>query len=112
MDKELAELHDLARDMLIDVQTRMMAGDIPEGFTKSDLKRVRKALSNIDFNPEDYADIMEDIASGKGGPKDLMKRANIKFLKARASRQNPVSDYYDHFCNARVLGDTGVQRNA
>ena len=66
MDKELAELHDLARGMLIDIQTRMQAGDIPEGFTKSDLKRVKKALSNLDFNPEDYGDVMEDIATGKG----------------------------------------------
>lgn len=36
MDKELAQLHDLARDMLLEVQAQYEAGVIPEGFGKSD----------------------------------------------------------------------------
>jgi hypothetical protein len=109
MDKELAELHDLARNMLIDVQTRMMSGDIPEGFTKSDLKRVRKALSNIDFNPEDYADIMEDIATGKGGPKDLMKRVRNMENNVMKAFELLDDDTIHHLVQQRTGGDFGIQ---
>ena len=109
MDKELAELHDLARNMLIDIQTRMQAGDIPEGFSKSDLKRVKKALSNLDFNPESYGDIMEDIASGKGGPKDLMKKVRNMESRVMKAYQLLDDDTIHHLVQQRTGGDFGTQ---
>ena len=109
MDKELAELHDLARNMLIDAQTRLQAGDIPEGFSKSDLKRVKKALSNLDFNPEDYGDVMEDIATGKGGPKDLMRKIRNMEDRVMKAYQLLDDDTIHHLVQQRTGGDFGTK---
>ena len=54
MDKELAQLHDITRNMLIDVQQKLIAKQPVPGFSPSDLKKVRKALSNLDFDTESY----------------------------------------------------------
>jgi hypothetical protein len=38
----------------------------------------------------------------RGAVQRLMNEADVKFLKVRVTRQNPASDYYDHYCNAFV----------
>lgn len=109
MDKELAQLHDLARDMLLEVQAQYEAGVIPEGFGKSDKKRLDKAISNLDFNPEAYADIMENIMSGNKGPKELMKRIRNVESNVMKAFELLNEDTIHHLVQQRTGGDFSKQ---
>ena len=109
MDKELAQLHDLARDMLLEVQAQYEAKNIPEGFGKSDKKRLDKAISNLDFNPEAYADIMEDVMSGNKGPKELMKKIRNVETKVMKAFELLNEDTIHHLVQQRTGGDFSKQ---
>tara|TARA_R100001198_G_scaffold30862_1_gene16331 strand:+ start:129 stop:1319 length:1191 start_codon:yes stop_codon:yes gene_type:complete len=109
MDKELAQLHDLARDMLLEVQAQYEAGVIPEGFGKSDKKRLDKAISNLDFNPEAYADIMENVMSGDKGPKELMKKIRNVETKVMKAFELLNEDTIHHLVQQRTGGDFSKQ---
>ena len=109
MDKELAQLHDLARDMLLDIQAQYEAGVIPEGFGKSDKKRLDKAISNLDFNPEAYGDIMEDVMSGDKGPKELMKKIRNVETKVMKAFELLNEDTIHHLVQQRTGGDFSKQ---
>jgi len=109
MDKELAQLHDLARNMLLEVQAAYEAKLLPPGFGKSDKKRLDKAISNLDFNPEAYGDIMEDVVSGNQGPKELMKR--IRNVENNVMRAFELlnEDTIHHLVQQRTGGDFSKQ---
>lgn len=109
MDKELAQLHDLARNMLLEVQAAYEAKLLPPGFGKSDKKRLDKAISNLDFNPEAYGDIMEDVVSGNRGPKELMKR--IRNVENNVMRAFELlnEDTIHHLVQQRTGGDFSKQ---
>jgi len=109
MDKELAQLHDLAREMLLDIQAKYEAKTLPPGFGKSDKKRLDKAISNLDFNPEAYADIMEDVMSGNKGPKELMKK--IRNVETRVMKAFELlnEDTIHHLVQQRTGGDFSKQ---
>ena len=109
MDKELAQLHDLARDMLLEVQAQYEAGVIPEGFGKSDKKRLDKAISNLDFNPEAYADIMETVMSGNLGPKELMKKIRNVETNVMKAFELLNEDTIHHLVQQRTGGDFSKQ---
>jgi len=109
MDKELAQLHDLARDMLLDVQAQYEAGVIPESFGKSDKKRLDKAISNLDFNPEAYADIMETVMSGNLGPKELMKKIRNVETNVMKAFELLNEDTIHHLVQQRTGGDFSKQ---
>ena len=109
MDKELAQLHDLARDMLLDIQAQYEAGVIPEGFGKSDKKRLDKAISNLDFNPEAYGNIMEDVMSGNKGPKELMKKIRNVETKVMKAFELLNEDTIHHLVQQRTGGDFSKQ---
>ena len=109
MDKELAQLHDLARDMLLEVQAQYEAGVIPEGFGKSDKKRLDKAISNLDFNPEAYGDIMETVMSGDLGPKELMKKIRNVETNVMKAFELLNEDTIHHLVQQRTGGDFSKQ---
>jgi hypothetical protein len=105
MDKELAQLHDLARQMLLEIQAAYEAKVLPPGFGKSDKKRLDKAISNLDFNPGAYGDIMEDVISANLGPKELMKRIrNVENSVMRAF-ELLNEDTIHHLVQQRTGGD-------
>ena len=102
MDKELAQLHDITRNMLIDVQRNLLAKKPVPGFSPSDLKKVRKALSNLDFDTESYGDIMEKNVNN---PKGLMKAIrNQETCVMRAFELLP-DDTIHHLVQQRTGGD-------
>ena len=102
MDKELAQLHDITRNMLIDVQRNLLAKKPVPGFSPSDLKKVRKAVSNLDFDTESYGDIMEKNVNN---PKDLMKAIRKQEnLVMRAFALLP-DDTIHHLVQQRTGGD-------
>ena len=51
MDKELAQLHDYARELLVGLEDDLIAERKATGREPSALKKVKKALSNLDFDP-------------------------------------------------------------
>ena len=109
MDKELAQLHDLARTMLLEVQAQYNAGVIPPGFGKSDKKRLDKAISNLDFNPEAYVDIMEDVMVGQKGSKELMKRIRNVETKVMKAFELLSEDTIHHLVQQRTGGNFSRQ---
>ena len=109
MDKELAQLHDLARTMLLEVQAQYEAGVIPPGFGKSDKKRLDKAISNLDFNPEAYGGIMEDVMVGQKGPKELMKRIRNVETNVMKAFELLNEDTIHHLVQQRTGGDFSKQ---
>lgn len=109
MDKELAQLHDLARTMLLEVQAQYEAGVIPPGFGRSDKKRLDKAISNLDFNPEAYGGIMEDVMAGQKGAKELMKRIRNVETKVMKAFELLNEDTIHHLVQQRTGGDFSKQ---
>jgi hypothetical protein len=109
MDKELAQLHDLARTMLLEVQAQYNAGVIPPGFGQTDKKRLDKAISNLDFNPEAYVDIMEDVMVGQKGSKELMKRIRNVETKVMKAFELLSEDTIHHLVQQRTGGNFSRQ---
>jgi hypothetical protein len=109
MDKELAQLHDLAREMLLDIQAKYEAKTLPPGFGKSDKKRLDKAISNLDFNTEAYGNIMEDVMSGDLGPKELMKKIRNEERRVMKAFELLNEDTIHHLVQQRTGGDFSKQ---
>jgi len=102
MDKELAQLHDITRNMLGSVQANLMAGKTVPGFSPSDLKKVRKALSNLDFDTESYGDIMEKNVND---PKGLMKAIRNQETRVMRAFELLPDDTIHHLVQQRTGGD-------
>ena len=102
MDKELAQLHDITRNMLIDVQRNLLAKKPVPGFSPSDLKKVRKALSNLDFDTESYGDIMEKNVNN---PKGLMKAIRNQETRVMRAFELLPDDTIHHLVQQRTGGD-------
>ena len=106
MDKELAQLHDLTRNMLVEVQKKLIAKQVVPGFSPSDLKKVRKALSNLDFDTESYGDIMEQNVSN---PKGLMKAIRNQENRVMKAFELLPDDTIHHLIQQRTGGDFGLE---
>ena len=102
MDKELDKLHDITRNMLIDVQKNLLAKKPVPGFSPSDLKKVRKALSNLDFDTESYGDIMEKNVNN---PKGLMKAIRNQETRVMRAFALLPDDTIHHLVQQRTGGD-------
>ena len=63
---ELNKLHDIAHDLLLTAEDELVKVQKATGKTPSELKRVRKALSNIDWNPQAYGDLIENSLAKYG----------------------------------------------
>lgn len=102
MDKELNKLHDITRNMLIDVQRNLLAKKPVPGFSPSDLKKVRKAVSNLDFDTESYGDIMEKNVNN---PKGLMKAIRNQETRVMRAFELLPDDTIHHLVQQRTGGD-------
>ncbi len=105
MDKELAQLHDLTRNMLVDVQRQLMAKQVVPGFSPSDLKKVRKALSSLDFDFQSYGDIMSDNATDSKGLMKALRNQETNVMKSYALLKD---DTIHHLVQQRTGGDFGL----
>ena len=105
MDHDLEQLHDKARKVLIDTQLQFTADSQPEGFGKSDGKRVRKAVSNLDWDTEAYADVMDNAMSSSNPAKSL--QTGIRGVEDQTMRlwQQSPSDTIHHLIQQRMGGD-------
>ena len=57
--KEIGQLHDIAHDLLLNAEEELVRVSKATGKTPSELKRVRKALNNVDWNHQSYGDLIE-----------------------------------------------------
>ena len=106
MDRDLEQLHDKARDILIQTQNQFAKGEIPDGFGSSDRKRVKKALSNIDWDTVAYGDIMDNVLSNDPNPAKGLQTGirSVEDTAMRAWQQSP-SDTIHHLIQQRTGGD-------
>ena len=106
MDKELAELHDLARARLLELREWHKANRKHPDYSESTLKRVRKALSNLDHAPELYGDIMSDASSSNFEPEQLTR--DIRSVEEAVMRafQLLKDDTIHHTVQQRTGGDS------
>ena len=63
---ELNKLHDIAHELLLNAEDELIKLQKATGKTSSELKRVRKALSNIDWNIQSYGDLIENSLAKHG----------------------------------------------
>ena len=63
---ELNKLHDIAHELLLNAEDELIKIQKATGKTPSELKRVRKALSNIDWNIQSYGDLIENSLAKHG----------------------------------------------
>ena len=102
MDKELSQLHDLARAKLLELREYYKTSD-PKN---SNLKRVRKALSNLDLAPDLYGDILSDASSSNFDPKGLTKAIRNHEEQTMRAFQLLNDDTIHHTVQQRTGGDT------
>ena len=102
MDKELQQLHDLARANLLDLRQYYIANE-PKN---SNLKRVRKALSNLDLAPELYGDIIANTSSTNFDPKKLTMAIRNHEQATMNAFQLLKDDTIHHIVQQRTGGDS------
>ena len=103
MDKELAQLHDYARELLVGLEDDLIAERKATGREPSALKKVKKALSNLDFDPEAYGDIIE---SAGGDRKKLMNSIRRMELSTMKAWELLADDTIHHLIQQRTGGST------
>lgn len=105
MDHDLEQLHEKSRNILIDTQLQFKGNSLPEGFGKSDEKRVRKAISNLDWDTEAYGNIMENALSSPNPAKSL--QTGIRGVESRtmAAWQLTPGDTIHHLIQQRMGGN-------
>lgn len=64
--KELGKLHDIAHELLLNAEEELVKVAKATGKTPSELKRVRKALNNVDWNHQSYGDVIEESLTKYG----------------------------------------------
>ena len=101
MDKELSQLHDLARAKLLEYRDHLFATKK----SNSTLKKVRKALSNLDLAPELYGDILSNNSSSNFDPHRIaLDIRNHEEAVMRAFQLLP-DDTIHHTVQQRTGGD-------
>ena len=103
MDKELAQLHDYARELLVGLEDDLIAERKATGREPSALKKVKKALSNLDFDPEAYGDIIE---SAGGDRKKLMNSIRRMEMSTMKAWELLADDTIHHLIQQRTGGST------
>ena len=103
MDKELAQLHDYARELLVGLEDDLIAERKATGREPSALKKVKKALSNLDFDPEAYGDIIE---SAGGDRKKLMNSIRRMEMSTMKAWELLADDTIHHLVQQRTGGST------
>jgi|TARA_R100000084_G_C4633423_1_gene139679 hypothetical protein len=102
MDKDLERLHDAARSSLISRREDL----IQTGESASTLKKTRKALSQLDWGVEQYADALDNLMS-RGASADEI-RTYIRSIEEKALKDFKLlaDDSVHHRVQSRTGGDT------
>ena len=102
---DIAELHDLAREMLLEYRTelehRWKAGD-----KSSNLKKVREQLNNLDLDPWSYADILDNAMSKGADAEKVMKELRNHQSRTMKLWQVLSDDTIHHIVGKRTGGNS------
>ena len=102
---DIAELHDLARGMLLeyreDLTARWQAGD-----KSSNLKKVREQLNNLDLDPWSYADILDNAMSEGADAEKIMKELRNHQSRTMKLWEVLSDDTIHHVIGKRTGGDS------
>ena len=89
---ELNKLHDIAHELLLNAEDELVKIAKATGKTPSELKRVRKALSNIDWNIQSYGDVIENSLAKHGYDHAPLQKAVRKMEEDTMKAYQLLSD--------------------
>ena len=103
MDKELAQLHDYARELLVGLEDDLIAQRKATGREPSLLKKVRKAVSNLDLDPQAYPEAIEAAGGDAKKLTNAIRRMEMSTMKAW---ELLADDTIHHLVQQRTGGST------
>jgi hypothetical protein len=103
MDKELAQLHDYARELLVGLEDDLIAERKATGREPSLLKKVRKAVSNLDLDPQAYPEVIEAAGGDAKKLTNAIRRMEMSTMKAW---ELLADDTIHHLVQQRTGGST------
>ena len=103
MDKELAQLHDYARELLVGLEDDLIAERKATGREPSLLKKVRKAVSNLDLDPQAYPEAIEAAGGDAKKLTNAIRRMEMSTMKAWELLSD---DTIHHLVQQRTGGST------
>ena len=103
MDKELAQLHDYARELLVGLEDDLIAERKATGREPSLLKKVRKAVSNLDLDPQAYPEAIEAAGGDAKKLTNAIRRMEMSTMKAW---ELLADDTIHHLVQQRTGGST------
>ena len=103
MDKELAQLHDYARELLVGLEDDLIAQRKATGREPSLLKKVRKAVSNLDLDPQAYPEAIEAAGGDAKKLTNAIRRMEMSTMKAWELLSD---DTIHHLVQQRTGGST------
>mgnify|MGYP001226108788 CR=1 FL=1 len=103
--REIEQLHDIAREMLLDYREELTAR-WKAGERNSDLKRVKEQLNNLDLDPWSYGDILDDALSKGADAKQVMKELRNHQSRTMKLWEVLSSDTIHHIIGKRTGGDS------
>ena len=89
---ELNKLHDIAHELLLNAEDELIKVQKATGKTPSELKRVRKALSNIDWNIQSYGDVIDNSLAKHGYDHAPLQKAIRKMEEDTMKAYQLLSD--------------------
>ena len=103
MDKELAQLHDYARELLVGLEDDLIIERKATGREPSLLKKVRKAVSNLDLDPQAYPEAIEAAGGDAKKLTNAIRRMEMSTMKAW---ELLADDTIHHLVQQRTGGST------
>ena len=103
MDKELAQLHDYARELLVGLEDDLIVQRKATGREPSLLKKVRKAVSNLDLDPQAYPEAIEAAGGDAKKLTNAIRRMEMSTMKAWELLSD---DTIHHLVQQRTGGST------
>ena len=103
MDKELAQLHDYARELLVGLEDDLIVQRKATGREPSLLKKVRKAVSNLDLDPQAYPEAIEAAGGDAKKLTNAIRRMEMSTMKAW---ELLADDTIHHLVQQRTGGST------
>jgi|TARA_Y100000033_G_scaffold42991_1_gene44399 hypothetical protein len=103
MDKELAQLHDYARELLVGLEDDLKIERKATGREPSLLKKVRKAVSNLDLDPQAYPEAIEAAGGDAKKLTNAIRRMEMNTMKAW---ELLADDTIHHLVQQRTGGST------
>ena len=103
---ELEKLHDIAHELLLVAEDELKKVRKATGKSPSELKRVSKAISNIDWNHQSYGDLIENSLAKHGYDHKPLQRAIRKMEEDTMKAYQLLSDDTIHHLVQQRTGGT------